>query len=59
LLVELDEEPPHEINKEALKIALQIALLLNCQFFPVTQVMRKNRVNGITPRISKNTFNCP
>ena len=25
-LIELDEEPPHEINQEALKIALQIAL---------------------------------
>ena len=45
-LVELDEEPPHEINKEALKIALQIANLLNCKIFPITQVMRKTVVNG-------------
>jgi Glu-tRNA(Gln) amidotransferase subunit E-like FAD-binding protein len=45
-LVELDEEPPHEINQEALKIALQIALLLNCKVFPVTQIMRKTVVNG-------------
>lgn len=45
-LVELDEEPPHKINEEALKIAIQIALLLNCKIFPVTQVMRKTVING-------------
>ncbi len=45
-LVELDEEPPHEINQEALGIALHIALLLNCKIFPVTQIMRKTVVNG-------------
>ena len=45
-LVELDEEPPHEINKEALKIALQIATLFNCKIFPVTQVMRKAVIDG-------------
>src|SRR3990167_8279097 len=28
-LVEIDEEPPHLINQEALKTAVQIALLLN------------------------------
>src|SRR3989344_4236552 len=36
-LVELDEEPPHELNKEALKIALHISVLLNCKVLPVTQ----------------------
>lgn len=45
-LVELDEEPPHEINKEALKIAIQIALLLNCKIFPVSQIMRKTVIDG-------------
>lgn len=45
-LIDLDEEPPHEINKEALKIALQIALLLNCKIIPVTQIMRKTVVDG-------------
>jgi glutamyl-tRNA(Gln) amidotransferase subunit E len=45
-LVELDEEPPHEMNQEALKIALQISMLLNCKIFPVTQIMRKTVVNG-------------
>jgi len=45
-LVELDEEPPHEINKEAVKIALHISMLLNCKIFPITQIMRKTVVNG-------------
>lgn len=45
-LVELDEEPPHEINSEALKIALQIAMLLNCRILPISQIMRKTVVNG-------------
>jgi len=45
-LVELDEEPPHQINQEALKIALQISLLLNAKPLAVTQVMRKTVVDG-------------
>ena len=45
-LVELDEEPPHLVNKDALKIALQIALLLNCKIFPTTQIMRKTVIDG-------------
>lgn len=45
-LLELDEEPPHQINPEALKIALQIALLLNAKPLAVTQVMRKTVVDG-------------
>jgi len=45
-LVEIDEEPPHEINQEALKIALQISHLLSCKIFPVTQVMRKTVIDG-------------
>ena len=45
-LVELDEEPPHEINKEALEIALHISLLLNCKIMPLTQIMRKTVIDG-------------
>ncbi len=45
-LVELDEEPPHQINKEALKIALQVGILLNAKFFPLTQIMRKTVIDG-------------
>ena len=45
-LLELDEEPPHLINQEALRIALQISLLLNAKPLAVTQVMRKTVVDG-------------
>ena len=45
-LVELDEEPPHQINKEALKIALQVAVLLNCKILSLTQIMRKTVIDG-------------
>jgi len=45
-LVELDEEPPHLINKEALKISLQISFLLNCKIIPITQIMRKTVIDG-------------
>ncbi len=45
-LVEIDEEPPHTINQEALQIALQIAHLLNCRIFPTAQIMRKTVTNG-------------
>ena len=45
-LVELDEEPPHLINEDALKIALQISLLLNCEIIQNSQIMRKTVIDG-------------
>jgi glutamyl-tRNA(Gln) amidotransferase subunit E len=45
-LVELDEEPPKEINEAALDEAIKISLLLNCEIVPVTQVMRKTVLDG-------------
>lgn len=45
-LVELDESPPREINKNALMIALQIAEMLNCKILSLTQIMRKTVVDG-------------
>ena len=45
-LVELDEEPPHEINQEALDIAIEIALLLNADLIDELQVMRKMVIDG-------------
>jgi len=45
-LVELDEEPPHEINLEALNIAMQIALMLNCEIPNEIHVMRKTVTDG-------------
>ena len=45
-LVELDEEPPHLINQEALKVAIQISLLLNCRIQTISQIMRKTVIDG-------------
>ncbi len=45
-LVELDEEPPHEINKEALNIVLQFSKLVNARINDEIQVMRKTVVDG-------------
>ena len=45
-LIELDEEPPHELDKEALKIAIQIALLFNMTIIPIIQIMRKTVIDG-------------
>ncbi|MGA7923318.1 MAG: Glu-tRNA(Gln) amidotransferase GatDE subunit E, partial [Thermoplasmata archaeon] len=45
-LVELDEEPPHAINPEALDVALTIALLLNARVLDEIEVMRKIVVDG-------------
>jgi len=44
--VELDEEPPHEINKDALNIGLEISLLLNAKIPDELQVMRKTVIDG-------------
>ncbi|MFH1839819.1 MAG: Glu-tRNA(Gln) amidotransferase GatDE subunit E, partial [Nanoarchaeota archaeon] len=40
-LVELDEEPCHPINKDALKVALTVGKLLNCSFVDELVIMRK------------------
>lgn len=45
-LVELDEEPIHDINSEALFIAIQAAKLFNAQIAEEIQVMRKTVVDG-------------
>ncbi|MBS3081918.1 Glu-tRNA(Gln) amidotransferase subunit GatE [Candidatus Pacearchaeota archaeon] len=45
-LVEYDDSPPYEIDNLALNEALTVALLLNCEIYPVTQVMRKTVIDG-------------
>lgn len=45
-LVELDEEPPHDLNREALGIVLQVSKMLNAHFIDEIQVMRKMVVDG-------------
>lgn len=48
-LVELDEEPPHPVNVEALRTALIISKLLNCELFDDLIVMRKTIIDGSVP----------
>ena len=45
-ILETDDEPPHELNKESLEIALKVALLLNAKIVDEIQVMRKTVVDG-------------
>ncbi len=45
-LIELDEEPPRLISETALNEALTIALLLKCEIYQVTQIMRKTVIDG-------------
>lgn len=45
-LVEYDEEPPHELNKEALEMTIKVALLLNAKIVDEIEVMRKTVVDG-------------
>ncbi len=45
-LVEQDEEPPHNVNKEALKSAITIAKMLNMKIVDEIQFMRKTVIDG-------------
>ncbi|MCX8169375.1 MAG: Glu-tRNA(Gln) amidotransferase subunit GatE [Candidatus Methanomethylicia archaeon] len=45
-LVELDEEPPHDLNQEALEIALEITLMLKAKPVNEVHVMRKIVIDG-------------
>ncbi len=45
-LVEADEEPPTEINREALLIGIQIAKMLNMELVDELHVMRKIVIDG-------------
>lgn len=45
-LVELDEEPPHPVNREAMEIALESSLLLNATPVDEAHVMRKTVIDG-------------
>lgn len=45
-LVDIDEEPPHLINMEAVDIALTVSLLLNAHTLDEVHVMRKIVIDG-------------
>lgn len=45
-LVEIDEEPPHDMNSEALSIVLQVSKMINAHIVDQIQIMRKTVVDG-------------
>jgi glutamyl-tRNA(Gln) amidotransferase subunit E len=45
-LVEMDEEPPHQLNPEAVEITLSAALLMNANPVEEIYVMRKTVIDG-------------
>jgi len=45
-LVEMDEEPPHEVNRKCLDLALEVAMLLNMKIVDEIEFMRKTVVDG-------------
>ncbi len=45
-LIDIDEEPPQPMNKEALEVALVVAKLLHASIVDEIQVMRKTVVDG-------------
>ncbi|MDR0460597.1 MAG: Glu-tRNA(Gln) amidotransferase subunit GatE [Nitrososphaerota archaeon] len=45
-LVDMDEEPPHLMNQEALKVVLTAALMMNMQPVDEVHVMRKIIIDG-------------
>lgn len=45
-LVELDEEPPHPVNRQALSITLTICHVLHCKIVDRVQFMRKIVLDG-------------
>ena len=45
-LVEMDEEPPHDLNQEAVEISLTAALMMNAKPLDEIHVMRKTVIDG-------------
>ncbi len=45
-LVEMDEEPPHPLNMEAVEIAITVALMINATPVDEIHVMRKTVIDG-------------
>jgi glutamyl-tRNA(Gln) amidotransferase subunit E len=55
-LVEIDEEPPHELNKDALCIAMAFAKSLKMEIIDEFQTMRKSVVDGSNPSAFQRTI---
>jgi glutamyl-tRNA(Gln) amidotransferase subunit E len=54
-LVELDEEPPHRMNGDALLVALSYAEAMQMRFVDEIQTMRKEVVDGSNPSAFQRT----
>ena len=54
-LVDIDEEPPHQLNTEALEISLSIASSLHLKIVDELQPMRKEVVDGSNPSAFQRT----
>ena len=46
---EMDDTPPFELNEEALDIALQVTMLLNCNLVSELHIARKQYLDGSIP----------
>jgi len=46
---EMDDTPPFELNEEALDIAIEIAILLNCNLVSEIHISRKQYLDGSIP----------
>ncbi len=55
-LVEIDEQPPFSVSKEALKMALEVATLLKMNIPPLLCIMRKTVTDGSTPTSFQRTL---
>lgn len=55
-LLEYDETPPYSVSEGALEEAIKIALLLNCEIYPVVQIMRKTVIDGSNTSGFQRTF---
>jgi glutamyl-tRNA(Gln) amidotransferase subunit E len=55
-LVDMDEEPPHNMNREALGIAMQIAASLDAKVPSELETMRKAVVDGSDPSAFQRTL---
>lgn len=54
-LVDIDEEPPHEMNEEALMITLSVAKAMGMEIVDELQAMRKGVVDGSDPSAFQRT----
>jgi len=55
-LVDIDEEPPHELNAEALEISLALSRALGCMTVDEIEPMRKEVVDGSDPSAFQRTM---